>query len=718
MKRNTSKTTVSASVEIVEVLLSQLVPHPANMRQVYPVGPMAELTLKMLVGGYDPASPVMVRELADGKLEIVRGHRRRMARIFAAFLTDFGEHEPEDMRLEYVLEMWEATVANHGSVQQAIDGFDKDAFADVTIPAVLYNGDYKGSLLPLWSDNFGSDSPDILGMAYSFRDGVVEGYSPKEIAGAIGKPAGFVKNLIGLGQVHPAIAELIVDGKLAVSVAPAIMSLPEDRRTGVVNFILSSSTDILTAKKLTAAIKMMSEWNGFPVPLTGNPVKRNIARAFARLWNGRLQTSPSKAWEAVFTYMFTNSEHKYIEPYGKSVLIKSWLRAFGVVPSDRIVDDLEALGRYLSVEDVACETCPVFQLGERRLGVEIDNLPCRTNMRGKTKNCLRGMTSSDAFYVVVPAVWGDLEGVEGAETGRPFVKSMSALTNAWNQRDALEKEREAEAAAVTAKIEAKRKQDLADREAAAEKVEGKKADANTVEDDGSDDDRGNGSACDAVVEVVEKTAVPDAPAAPNPVDVNRAKIGAYIMLHALEDGASHFMATPCHRCEHRLDGSPTSDPMVPSCQWSVANLPVKFDKLVPVNNPSAHEIPVCRQFKPTGSLSELIPAYPLNGMEIDRDMLVAQIERFIEQGNGMQWPFEWLAGTPMQKRPVVSWMPALFAEEKGDLSDGQVFMLYQLCTNEDARTARYSGDGNFYIPESRQLTTRWIEVESMEWSFE
>ncbi len=713
MKRKTSKTAVSAPVEIVEAQLSQLVPHPANTRHVYPVVPMAELTLKMLVGGYDPASPVMVRELANGKLEIVRGHRRRIARIFAAFLEDFGEREPEDMDLKYVLEMWEATVVNYGNVQQAADGVDKKVFADVTVPAIMYEGDYKGSLLPLWSDNFGSDTPDTLGMAYSFRDGVVEGYSPKEIAGAIGKPVGFVKNLIGLGQVPPAVAELIVDDKLAVSVAPAIMSLPEDRRTGVVNFILSSSTDMLTAKKLTAAIKMMAEWNGFPPPLTGNPVKRNIARAFARLWNGRLQTSPTKAWEAVFTYFFANSEHKYIEPYGKSVLIKSWLESFGVIPKGKDVDNLEALARYLSTEDVACKTCPIFQLGERRLGVEIDKLPCRTNMRGKTENCLRGVTGDDPFNVVVPAVWGDLEGVEGAETGRPFVKSMDALTNAWNQRDSLEKEREAEAAAVTAKIEAKRVQDLADREAAAEKVE-----ADTVEDDGSDDDHGKVSAYDAVVEVVEKAAGPDAPAAPNPVEVNRAKIGAYIMLHALEDGANHFMATPCHRCEHKLDGSPTSDPMVPACQWSVASLPVKFDKLVPVNNPSAHEIPVCRQFKPTGRLSDLIPAYPLNGMEIDRNMLVAQIERFIEQGNGMQWPFEWLAGTPMEKRPVVSWMPALFAEEKGDLSDGQVFMLYQLCTNEDARTARYSGDGSFYIPESHLLATRWIEVKSEEWSFE
>ena len=195
MKRKKSKAGAETSVEIVEVKLSQLVPHPANMRQAYPVGPMAELTLKMLVGGYDPASPVMVRELPDGKFEIVRGHRRRMARIFAAFLADFGEHKPEDMDLKYVLEMWEATVANYGNVQQATDGVDKRVFADVTVPAIMYEGDYKGSLLPLWSDNFGGDSPDTLGMAYSFRDGIEEGYSPKEIAGAIGKPVGFDLNL-------------------------------------------------------------------------------------------------------------------------------------------------------------------------------------------------------------------------------------------------------------------------------------------------------------------------------------------------------------------------------------------------------------------------------------------------------------------------------------------------------------------------------------------
>ncbi|MCZ7673773.1 MAG: hypothetical protein M5U34_44985 [Chloroflexi bacterium] len=61
--------------------------------------------------------------------------------------------------------------------------------------------------------------------------------------------------------------------------------------------------------------------------------------------------------------------------------------------------------------------------------------------------------------------------------------------------------------------------------------------------------------------------------------------------------ANHPFATPCGRCRHRLDSSPTKDESVPHCAWAGRLRNVTFKSLEPSDENAPH-IPVCRQFAP------------------------------------------------------------------------------------------------------------------------
>ena len=701
------KTEVKTAVpEIVEVTLTSVEPHPSNMRHVYETVPMAELVLKMVRGGYDVNSPAMVREIEDGSYQLIRGHRRRIALYFTSTLLALGEKPASEMTIEYVTEMLEATIKHCGSIQD-IPTVTADSDVDgVMLPVIVNNGTYRNSLIDMWSDNFGSSSPDVLGMAYSFRDGIGEGYSVNEIAGAIGKPPSYVNKLISLGQVDPDIAGMIEREELALSVAPALMSLSEEKRDGATQFIKKqgSAGVTMTAKNLIDAMAAMKKWNGFTIPLTDSSMQRNLARSMSTLWNGRLTASKVSAWAAIYSYFYNNTE-AYTEPYASPIQLHKWLVAFGLADGSLNITKardsaIGIVGRFLSVNEVSCQTCPIKSLPAKRLGVDLP-LPCRSN--AEVDNCLRGLRLDDPFYVGIPSDWSGLPGVEDTGSGRYYATSYDNLLTAWEAREKLESDRTIAEAEAAQKIKEQRERDLA-------KVEAAAADAGNAK-------KAKSPKAKKPSDAETKEEAPPAPAADSPQVVARAQIGAYMMLNELGDGASHFMATPCSRCKHELDGSPTADPMVPNCAWAAGSLPVKFDRLIATDS-QLQDVPICRQFHPKESMADIVPEYPLNGMEIARAMMVDHIQLVIDAGNGLRHPFEWLSGVQVQKRPVVNWASKLFKEESGSLSDGQIFMLFQLAANEDIRCNRHGGDGSFWIPESDKLVTRWVNVKTTPWDFE
>lgn len=675
---------------IIQVPLGKLVPHDANMRQLFPIGPMAELTLQMIARGYDADKPMLVQKMSGrGKrFRIIRGHRRRMARAFSLFLID--QDGNNDWLIDEVTAAWETAVAQHGDVIGVVSALLKKTFADVTVPAVIFQGDYKASLPALWSDNFGDDKPDLLGSAHSFRAGHEAGFSVKQIAGQTGQSESHIENLIALAGVDKTLAARIAGGELGLSLAPVLLTLDEARRSGAVRFILHNDSAMLTVARLVRAIRRMKEWGGFPEPLTVSAQShRNVARALENLWASRLDEDAGSAWESVFAF-FYNSDADYQEPYTSIDLVVNWLVAFGVIGTSERTSAFKKLGAYLPTSQVSCGTCPVWQLPEKILQIDLISplLYCRHQaLRGNVDNCLHGLGGSDPFHVRVPSAWGDLPGVHGGDTPRPYVDSFDGLLEAYAARAELEKKRREEEERILSALndEAETSGDTA------------------VPASGGSDDTAE--------------APPPEPEGERPIDVMRGKISTFIALQELMDGATHPCALVCAGCANRLESSPTADDTVPHCAVAERLSNVTFEKIVAVDDNAAFpEIPVCRQWMPndTRTLEQNIPAYP-GKFEIDRRLMLAQIKRLADRKGYGRHPFEWVVGTSGDR---TNWFAKTLDEEQGNLSDAQVFMLLLLATTESERSDQLSSGRKFYIPESATNPVKWVRVEWKLWDFD
>ena len=288
-------------------------------------------------------------------------------------------------------------------------------------------------------------------------------------------------------------------------------------------------------------------------------------------------------------------------------------------------------------------------------------MPCRVGETatsagsGQPSRCIHGLAPNDSFDVRVPWDWSQHPGVLG-EGGDYRIKSYEDLLAAW-QAQAAKEQAEDEAPVATADEESEA--------TVTTPTASHKQVSSLVNNQQSDE-----------------TTAPDTPAKDSPIAKQRAQIANFMKRHeqlaARQSLAHHPFATPCGRCRHRLDSSPTKDESVPHCAWAGRLRSVTFKVLQP-DDKNAPSVPVCRQFAPNQPWHELIVGHP-SPPEMPRDWLKEQILHLVKDANphgSSRNAFEFLTGRPMgSNENHGDWFSQQLDAQGGDLSDAQLFTLF------------------------------------------
>lgn len=625
-----------------------LKPHPAQMRTIYDLESLATLTLQLFERGLDNWQPIVAAPHGDAYY-LVSGHRRHMAQLLAFALRDWAKEHPDtEIAIEVVRTMLSTLVDSLGSLEKVI-GSLLTKYGDEEIAFVTFEGSQKAQILALQAANYGSEKPDALGVAHSFRQAAEAGATPEEIARNAGQHLNYVLNHLALTEIPPELAQRIAAGELPMSVATAVADLPETKRTGLAIFILANETGKLTAKAIKDCAATLKKWSGLQAPLmVKHQSQRNIARALVRLWGQVVEAYPEDAYAAAAMLAYRDLHE---DPWSSKEKLTLWFQALG--GDTYFVDgriNWTAVVEYL-VTEVACETCPIAQLPKQQLRSDLSQgqggplgMPCRV---GETAaRCIHGLAANDSFDVRVPWEWSQHPGVTG-EGGDYRLKSYEDLLAAW-QAQAEKEQVEDESPVATAAEES---------ETATSPHKQTSPQVNKQQPD--------------------EAPVPTTPAKDSPIAKQRAQIADFMKRHE-QLAANHPFATPCGRCRHRLDSSPTKDESVPHCAWAGRLRSVTFKTLEPDDKSTPH-IPICRQFAPNQPWHELIPGHP-SPPEMPRDWLKAQILHLVKDANrhgSSRNAFEFLTGRPMGANENYSdWFSQQLDAQGGDLSDAQLFTLF------------------------------------------
>jgi hypothetical protein len=340
-----------------------------------------------------------------------------------------------------------------------------------------------------------------------------------------------------------------------------------------------------------------------------------------------------------------------------------------------------AVVEHLLIE-VGCETCPIAQLPARQLRSDLSQgyggplgMPCRAGETApsaglrraqssrsgqatstssvQAKRCIHGLTESDPFDCRVPWDWAGHSGVMN-EGGDYRVNSYEALLAAWEAQAAKE-QAEDEAATSSRSVQA---DDEPNTPATPTTPAATKQQTTSSEPQ------------------PEATDAPVTPAKDSPIAKQRTQIADFMERNE-QLAATHPFATPCGRCRHRLESSPTKDESVPHCAWAGRLRKVSFKVLEASEN--APQIPVCRQFAPNRPWTEIIPGHP-NPPGIPREWLKEQILLLVKAtnryGSGRNG-FEFLTGRPMKAdENYGDWFAQQLDSHIGELSLEQLFTLF------------------------------------------
>lgn len=637
----------------------------AQMRTTFDLTKLAELTLQMIRRGFDGDKPLLIRKLeqqeGNYQYENIRGHRRRMAMLMA---LECGEGEWE---IEAVRSAWKNLVVQFGGdVSEDVVGAEyveaaaeslAEAYGAQTVPAVIFLGDEKQATLSLISDNFGDEDPDPLGIAHALQVAAQQGINVNEVASHMGQSPHFVKNYLALGQVDADVARRIVQEGMSMSIAPLLMGLAEDMREALTQFILMNPTHLITLAGIKKLVKLFGKVS-FELPLSfPNSTRRNVARAFCNLWHEVHGENPARAWLGAAVVMYNGD---LIYPWEDPEYAQKWLRALGVEINGHWMAAIEPYLR-----EVSCATCPIAQLPAETLKIDLvsPGLPCRQGR--EVEKCMHGLAEGDPFHVRVPMAWSGFKPVK-REGNVYFVDSFEDLEKAWRSQQKKEAKEAKDALKAAAKSEKKEKPN--------KELKTEKVGATAAAPDG----------------------IQNQPGDPSPIELMRARIRMY-MAHDENSGRKpHFMASACSGCQHKLDGSPTSDPAVPHCAWASHTRGVTFKA---ISGAGFEQMVVCYQYAPERPWREIVPEYP-TAPQLERGWLEQKISALVnDRKSGDYKPFQWLTGRPMSSNERWDdWFLEQFAKQKGELSDGQIFTLFLLVADEWKRAERYSNDRQFWIP--------------------
>ncbi|MBA3532193.1 MAG: hypothetical protein H0T73_09765, partial [Ardenticatenales bacterium] len=317
---------------------------------------------------------------------------------------------------------------------------------------------------------------------------------------------------------------------------------------------------------------------------------------------------------------------------------------------------------------------------------DVLGMPCRH--QGVATRCLHGFAPEDPVRVRVPLDWADHAGIT---RDGPFciAEGLEVLTAAW----------QAQQSAELAEAQAEQAQALAAIAAA----------STDAEEDSASSDPGASVGSENSPSESGESAVSDSPACLTPVQRQRQQIAGFLTQH-LSLRVDHPWATPCHRCQHRLEGSPTKDETVPPCAWAARLREVRFSRLqLEAGGPA---VPVCGQFAPDARWAELIPEHPASGT-LPREWLHRQILLLARlaapRHSGARTPFEFLTGRPMTKSEAHGdWFQTQLAAQVGELTDAQLYTLFLWAHEEHQR-----GSASFSLPVAGG---QFIPVQEVAWT--
>ncbi|MCK5641506.1 MAG: ParB N-terminal domain-containing protein [Gammaproteobacteria bacterium] len=337
----------------MKVPVTQLRPNPGQMRTTLDSALFAGLVQQMYERGFDEDKPLLVTPDTNGLFRLVRGHRRWLSLMFTQRVREAFADEAE---LEQIVVMvGDASrresseiaylCAECGEPTHAFD--EQDVPEDMKpspdtryceecenwvgyteVPLVkedysLYLGLYPqfaigmdalevpvivqefesplDEQLALVGDNFGDDTPDLLGQVRAFRIAAERGANDKRIALACGVSVAYVKARLALSTVDQDFADYIIGHALSPKLALFALRLPEGtKREAFIRSMMERTYNVGAAKE---RFERLRDFEPPQVELAlGTPAEVNRARMQKQVWDKAIEADQDRVYELVSFY--------------------------------------------------------------------------------------------------------------------------------------------------------------------------------------------------------------------------------------------------------------------------------------------------------------------------------------------------------------------------------------------------------------------------------
>jgi len=400
-------------------------PHPAWSRSSVPVGHVAELVLQIDSYGLDESRPIVVTAAdAEGKRMIISGHCRVLS---LCLLREVHEEDDLSMIVDKLTQDWGEDLASCFEDIVA-------AHAEVEIPVLVPDFDYRQQVEALLSHSYGALAPDAVGEGQAFRSAMETGMSKQEIARLVGKSQDYVQRRLDLLRLGEGVREKIARGEFPLGYVKPLVDLPDERRRALEAVLLRQGWSLPVARleQICAALARLAPEQA---RLVAAETPREYFRSRLETWlvNRALDVDRAGAWErfAMAAVNFSSPQKVLCELLPEFQDPKS---QYGPA-----LDESKIAKQALP--NLSCENCPLRDgLPEEILNVDLerDLYPCRRRKKDRFPEggCFFAPGVEGSPWVVeVPWAWSGLPGVEQRR-----VTSLENLQKAWEARKAVEQD--------------------------------------------------------------------------------------------------------------------------------------------------------------------------------------------------------------------------------------------------------------------------------------